>query len=140
MSREVKRLAPIIQLEMANLRYKLRSYNASPMLDFILHCISQTSDCCWKPTAHTLLNCVLQRKKSRSFGVRHTWVLVPGLPLGFLISRKLGFLRIKQGLKLKCLTHGGYQITFPLLGTFTPWYIFIYISLEIIYRTVLCMF
>lgn len=79
--REVKRLAQIIQLEMANLIYKLRSYNPSPMLDFILHCISRTCDCCWKSTAHTLLTCVVQSRKSTSFGIRHTWVLVPGVSL-----------------------------------------------------------
>lgn len=85
----------LIQLAMANLIYKHSSYSPRPVLDFILHYISQTCDCCWKSAANTFLTCVVHCKKSMNFGIRYTRVPVPSQPLIFLISWKLRFLKMK---------------------------------------------
>lgn len=126
---------------MANLIYKHSSYSPSPVLDFILHYISRTHDCCWKSAAHTFLTCVVHSKKSTNFGIRHTWVPVPSQPLIFLISWKLRFLKIKQGPKYLdlCIWPLALQVLdhFPLI-----WHLSenLYLSITQNNRTFLCMF
>lgn len=92
MPREVRSLTQIKPL-----KYKLRSCNPIPM--FTLYYIAFHGHMIAVGNKQNILflACLVQSKKSTNFGIRHTWVPVPVLPLIFLISWKFRFLRIKRG-------------------------------------------